>query len=183
MIGYARALRRGPALIVQRERLVAAGVREVHEDLRGGATVLRPALDRAIAALAPGGVLYVTALDRFGRDHRQIFDLAVRLQETNLHLVALDDGIDTRHDGGAFFRFAAMMLAHEARAAEDRRAEREILDAPRPPGPRQAITDEAWAEVSPLLATGTITVEQAADRLGVGRATVYRRLGRDENGT
>jgi excisionase family DNA binding protein len=34
-----------------------------------------------------------------------------------------------------------------------------------------------------LLATGTITVEQAADRLGVGRATVYRRLGRDENGT
>ena len=79
MIGYARALRRGPALIAQRERLVAAGVREVHEDLRGGATVLRPALDRAIAALAPGGVLYVTALDRFGRDHRQIFDLAVRL--------------------------------------------------------------------------------------------------------
>ena len=118
MIGYARALRRGPALIVQRERLVAAGVREVHEDLRGGATVLRPALDRAIAALSPGGVLYVTALDRFGRDHRQIFDLAVRLQETNLHLVALDDGIDTRNDGGAFFRFAAMMLAHEARAAE-----------------------------------------------------------------
>ena len=91
--------------------------------------------------------------------------------------------IDTRHDGGVFFRFAAMMLAHEARAAEDRRAEREILDAPRPPGPRQAITDAAWAEVSPLLATGTITVEQAADRLGVGRATVYRRLGRDENGT
>ena len=55
MIGYARALRRGPALIAQRERLVAAGVREVHEDLRGGATVLRPALDRAIAALSPGG--------------------------------------------------------------------------------------------------------------------------------
>ena len=65
--------------------------------------------------------------------------------------------------------------------AKHRRAEREILDAPRRAGPAPAINEAAWLTVSPLLRQGEITPVQAAERLGVSRATVYRRL-RDSGG-
>lgn len=180
MIGYARALSRGPGLTSQRDRLVAAGAAIVHEDLRAGGTVIRPALRNALDGLTAGGVLCVTSLDRLARAPRDLFTLAGEVAAKGAHLVALDDGVDTRHDV-AFFRFAGILLAHDDRAAEDRRAEREILDAPRRAGPAPAINEAAWLTVSPLLRQGEITPVQAAERLGVSRATVYRRL-RDSGG-
>lgn len=179
MIGYARALRRNDVLLEQRSRLVDLGVRVVHEDLRGGGTVLRPALGYAVRELVPGVALCVTSLDRIARSHRDIFGFALMLKHQQAHLVALDDGIDTRTDDGAFFAFAAAMLRHEDRANEDRLLEAGVADLPLSPGPPASISETAWAEVYPLIVAKVITKEGAAARLGVSRATVYRHLRRD----
>lgn len=178
MIGYARALRRGPLLLDQRHRLADFGVRVVHEDLRGGATVFRPALGLAVRDLSPGDALCVTSLDRIVRAPRDLFGFALMLQQRGAHLVALDDAVDTRSDDGAFYRFARILQDHEERAQADRLLESQADHLPLPPGPPSIISDERWALVAPLLDAGTITPVEAAKRLDVSRATIYRQIRR-----
>ena len=56
---------------LQLDALAAAGCDKVFQDQVSGATVKRPGLDAALAALQPGDVLTVWRLDRLGRSMPQ----------------------------------------------------------------------------------------------------------------
>lgn len=122
MFGYARALTDN-SLTLQRDKLRAAGCDQIFEDRRGGASVIRPALEAALSSMAQGDTLCVCRLDRLVWDTRDLLAFALTLAERGLHLVALAQDIDTRRDNGAFFAFAAALADHDRGIRADRLAE------------------------------------------------------------
>ena len=108
MIGYARALTAN-SLLLQQDQLRAAGCDRLIEDRCGGNTIVRPALEQALAGMAAGDTLCVCRLDRLVWDTRDLMAFALSLSERGLHLVALAQDIDTRRDNGAFYGFAVML--------------------------------------------------------------------------
>lgn len=173
MIGYARSIT-DQGLSRQREKLLAAGCEVVFEDRQGGNTVVRPQLETALATMAGGDALCVCRLDRLVWDVRDLLAFTLALSERGIHLVALDQDIDTRRDNGAFFCFAAMLTEHHRGARADRVAEHRARRK-QPGRPRKA-AETSWEALASEIASGAKTVDQVAAELEVSRATVYRRL-------
>lgn len=182
MIGYARAASGKHGVEEQKTQLIAAGATIVHLDIRTGGSTIRPALQEALSSMSRGDVLAVTALDRLARGFHEVFTLVGLLDQTGLHLVAIAESIDTRVDGGAFFTFCRTMLAHHNRAAQDRALDPDPVVAAMTarPGPRRSITDSDWHAVIPRYLAGELNAAEAAELLGVNRATFFREKARRE---
>jgi len=86
----------------QEERLLLLGCQEVFSDrcLAGG--VVRSGLDRALAALEPGGVLAVPSLHALAGAMVDLLDVIQKLKARDLHLVVVQPALDTRTDAGVF---------------------------------------------------------------------------------
>lgn len=176
MIGYARSVSNAQGLALQRAALLRAGCSIVHEDFVSGGRVFRPGLLAAHDSLPPGGALCVVSLDRLARSARDLFYYTCKLSDGGFHLVSLAEDIDTRRDNGAFFSFCALVDRLHGAGAADRRAV-DRARAVRGPGPSPRLTDDVWADLSPRLAAGELTVSAAAAAAGVHRSTIYRRQG------
>lgn len=86
----------------QEERLLLLGCEEVFSDRCLAGAVLRSGLDRALAALAPGGVLAVPSLHALAGSMVDLLDVIQQLKARDLHLVVVQPAIDTRTDPGLF---------------------------------------------------------------------------------
>src|SRR5690606_27043946 len=93
------------------------------------------------------------------------------VEAAGAHVVAPAESLDTRTP----CRFYDTVRIFEAFAANVR-ASRKVEASTRRPDSRRRIADDAWEEVAPLLLAGSMSVNDAARRLGVNRSTVYRRL-------
>lgn len=175
MIGYARSVSNPSSLNAQRRALANAGCDTVHQDDASGGGVLRPGLLAAIDALTSHDALVVVSLDRLARSSRDLFYYAGVLSRAGKHLVALQEDIDTRRDNGAFFGFCALVDRLHGAGAADRRAVARARSM-RGPGPAPRIADDTWAALAPRLASGELSVDEAAGLAGVHRSTIYRRL-------
>jgi len=100
----------------QEERLLLLGCQEVFSDrcLAGG--VVRPGLDRALAALAPGGTLAITSFHALGGAMVDLLDVILKLKASNLHLIVVQPAIDTRIDPGFFETCQALTTFNGERA-------------------------------------------------------------------
>ena len=175
MIGYARSVANPGNLNAQRQVLNEAGCLVVYLDDASAGEVLRPGLLAAIDALSSHEALVVVSLDRLARSCRDLFYFAEILSRAGKHLGALDDDIDTRRDNGAFFGFCSLVDRLHVAGAADRRAVARARSV-RGPGPAPRISDEIWAAIAPRLASGELSVDQAAGLAGVHRSTIYRRM-------
>lgn len=79
MIGYARIPTDERSLALQLDALREPGCREAFQ--AAGAEFSRAGLDRALAALEPGGVLAVCQLDRLGRSTLETVKFALDLDQ------------------------------------------------------------------------------------------------------
>jgi DNA invertase Pin-like site-specific DNA recombinase len=86
----------------QEERLLLAGCQEVFSDRCLSSGVVRAGLDKAIAALEPGGALATPSLHALGGTMVDLLDVVLKLKARGLHLVVLQPEIDTRQDPGFF---------------------------------------------------------------------------------
>jgi len=100
----------------QEERLLLLGCEEVFSDrcLAGG--VVRTGLDRAIAALEPGGALAVLSLHALAGAMVDVLEVIQRLKARDLHLVVVQPAIDTRTDPGVFDAWQALATFNGERA-------------------------------------------------------------------
>ncbi|WP_419319777.1 recombinase family protein [Caulobacter sp. ErkDOM-E] len=100
----------------QEERLLLLGCEEVFSDrcLAGG--VVRTGLDRAIAALDPGGALAVASFHALGGAMVDLLDVILKLKASNLELVVLQPAIDTRLDPGFFDACQALAMFNGERS-------------------------------------------------------------------
>jgi DNA invertase Pin-like site-specific DNA recombinase len=69
ILGYARVSTDAQALTSQLAQLKAAGCERVFREKIGGETADRPQLKKLMAAVGPGDVVIIAAVDRLSREH------------------------------------------------------------------------------------------------------------------
>ena len=130
-LGYMRVSKAdgSQALDLQRDALLAAGVRRQHlyEDLASGRRDDRPGLAACLKALREGDVLVVWKLDRLGRDLRHLINTVHDLTTQGMGLKVLTGhgaGLDTTTAAGklVFGIFAALAEFERELIAERTRA-------------------------------------------------------------
>ena len=180
--GYARVSTVGQTADLQRDALEKAGCDRLFVDTASGAKAHRPELDRMMELLREGDVVVVWRLDRLGRSVQNLVELMNRFQEMGVGFVSLNEAIDTTTPGGVlvFNIFAALAQFERDLIRERTNAGLEAARARGRRGGRPAKLDvKQVAEIRRLYDSKTVTVNQIAAMMGVGRATIYRALGSD----
>src|SRR5918998_2354072 len=80
LYGYARVSTDAQDLASQLAQLKAAGCEKVFQEKVSGVTAERPQLKRLMAALAPGDVVVIPAVDRLSRDTTDLLVIARDMQ-------------------------------------------------------------------------------------------------------
>lgn len=180
-IGYARVHARDHSPDAQHAALEAAGCQRIFLDRTHGALASRPELADALLAARPGDALVVTALDRLAASTRHLIALAGDLQTREVHLMVLDQGIDTSTPAGhAFFHTLEAIAAFQhALMSESTRAGLQAARARgRTGGQKPKLTPHQARVAQQTYHAGQHTVAQIAEEFGVSRPTIYRCLNR-----
>ena len=121
----------------------------------------------------------VWRLDRLGRSLRHLIELIGELEERQLGFRSLTEGIDTTSSSGrlVFHIFAAMAEFERQLIRERTQAGLKAARARGRLGGRPTtITEHKLRVAREMLDGGQHTMQQIADTIGVGRATLYRHL-------
>ena len=179
LVGYARVSTVDQSTDLQLDALTKAGCIRVFAESASGARRDRPELARALDYMRPGDTLVVWKLDRLARSLKQLVETVEALEAQGIGFRSLTESIDTTTPGGklVFHIFAALAEFERGIIRERTRAG---LDAARARGkvggrPR-ALSDQDLQAAKALLTDPSITMEQAAKRLGVSVATLHRYL-------
>ena len=147
-----------------------------------GVLAKRPALDDALDYLRAGDTLVVTKLDRLGRSVRNLKEVVESLQQRDIGLKALSQGIDTTTPGGRlFFHMLAAIAEFEhdliVERTQDGLAAARALG--RKGGVRFKMTATKARQARAMYDEKSYTVQQIAETFGVSRGTIYRHLAQD----
>ncbi len=169
-IGYGRVSTRDQNPDAQHDALAAAGCDEIFADKASGKLARRPELDKALLVARGGDQFVVTKLDRLGRSLEHLLELSKHLQARVVHLVVLDQGIETSTAAGRMFFSILGAIAEFERALMSERTTDGLAAAPRP-GPY------GWAEAEAHPAPGEDRPGDVRVR-GAHRAADRRRVRR-----
>ena len=180
LIGYARVSTDDQNLDLQLDALKKAGCAQLFTDQVSGAAAVKTGLAAALAYLREGDTLVVWKLDRLGRTVKGLVELADLLNSRGIQFRSLTDGIDTSTAAGRFFFHMMAALAEMERDLIRERTTAGLAAARargRKGGRKLKLDDAKRDAARKLLEAGTPAVD-VAKTLGVGRATLYRHLGR-----
>ncbi|MGQ0466120.1 MAG: recombinase family protein [Sporichthyaceae bacterium] len=184
-IGYARVSTEGQDLEVQRQGLLALGVKEARiyvDHGLSGRNRERPGLREALAACRRGDTLVVTKLDRLARSVLDARAIADELAERQIKLSlggAVHDPIDPV--GRLLFHVLALIAEFESDLISARTREGLALARAkgRLKGKAPKLSPKREAHLVALYRGGEHTVAEIQELFAVGRSTVYRALERD----
>ena len=177
--GYARVSTLDQDLGIQRAALKAAGCGVVRAEKasgsrRDGRTELQVLLD----FVQPGDTLIITRIDRLARSMKDLQDIVHELKERGVALRATEQPVDTGTAAGkAFLDMLGVFAEFETNLRRERQLEG--IKAAKARGiykGRRASIDTA--EVRRLRDEEKLGPATIARRLGIGRASVYRVLGK-----
>ena len=174
-LGYARVSTNDQNLEGQRLRLIEAGAIRVFVDVISGKRFERPGLAELIDHARPGDRLCVTRLDRLGRSLRELLETVDGLKGRGIHLVSLEERLDTSSAAGELVFHVFGAIAHFERRLISERTRDGIAAARRrgrTPG-RPPLDPETVSAAQKLIDAG-LSPARAAQQLGIGRATAYR---------
>lgn len=182
LIGYARVSTADQKLDMQHRALAAVGCKQIFDDVVSGGAVIKPGLAAAREYMREGDVLVVWRLDRLTRRLDELIALSQDLHGKGQQFRSITEGIDTTTPAGTlFFHIAGAFAQFERDVIRERTLEGLAAAKARgsKSGPKMRISDEQWGLVAPQLASGALSVVEAAVLLKVDRATVYRRQQRE----
>jgi DNA invertase Pin-like site-specific DNA recombinase len=177
--GYARVSTLDQDLAIQRAALKAAGCGVVRAEKasgsrRDGRTELQVLLD----FVQPGDTLVVTRIDRLARSMKDLQDIVHELKEKGVALRATEQPVDTGTAAGkAFLDMLGVFAEFETNLRRERQLEG--IKAAKARGiykGRRSTIDAA--EIRRLRDEEGLGPAAIARRLGIGRASVYRVLGK-----
>ena len=174
-LGYARVSTGEQNPDVQRDRLRKAGAIRVFTDVASGKRSDCPGLAELLGHARPGDRLCVTRLDRLGRSLRELLETVDDLKARGIHLVSLEERLDTSSAAGELVFHVFGAIAHfEARLISERT--RDGLAAARKRGrtPGRPPLDPETISAARKLIEGGLSPARAAKQLKIGRATAYR---------
>lgn len=122
-IGYARTTITDDNLHAQMNTLSAYGCDEIFHESFENSDCERTAseLDQIIGKLDTGDALVICRLHHLGKSTRQLTDLTKELQRQGIHLVSLDEEIDTRHPmGDVYFKLMDGLAKMECALIKER---------------------------------------------------------------
>lgn len=184
-VGYARVSTDDQRLDLQRDALATARCGAVYADTASGKNTARPELEHCLKALRSGDTLVVWRLDRLGRSLADLVRIVTALERSGVGFESLTERIDTTSAAGKlmFHVFAALAEFERNVIRERTRAGLAAARARgRNGGRRRKLKPKDVHQIEALLRDPQITVQDAADRFGVGRATIYRALNRAKAG-
>ncbi len=177
--GYARVSTADQTADLQRDALKKAGCDRIFTDVASGAKAHRPELDHMLDLLREGDTVVVWKLDRLGRSLQNLVELIDDFDDRGVQFRSLTESIDTSTPGGTliFNIFGSLAQFERDLIRERTRAGLEAARARGRTGGRPAILDERQAkEVRRLYESRSVTVDQIASMMHVGRSTIYRCL-------
>ena len=177
--GYARVSTGGQTKDLQRDALEKAGCNRIFIDVASGAKAHRPELDHMLDLLREGDTVVVWKLDRLGRSLQNLVELINNFDARGVQFRSLTEAIESRTPGGTliFNIFRSLAQFERDLIRERTRAGLEAARARGRTGGRPASLDEKQIkEVRRLYESRSVTVDQIAKMMNVGRATIYRYL-------
>jgi len=179
LIGYARTstVDQKAGLADQVAELKALGCERIFEEHGSGVDADRPRLREAMEFARAGDVLLVTKPDRIARSAADLLTMVRAVQTKGCEVRILSLGIDTTTSAG---KLMLTVLAGMAEFERDLMLERQRagIAAAKAAGRYKGRVPTArnrTAEVLQLKAEG-LGATEIAERLGIGRASVYRVL-------
>lgn len=179
LVGYARVSTQDQNLDLQIDALKAAGCEKIFIEKASGAQRDRPELQAAIEYARNGDTLVVWKLDRLARSIKQLIETIEGLGGRSIGFRSLTEAIDTTTAGGRliFHIFGALAEFERAIIKERTRAGLDAAKARGRVGGRPPkLSEEDIKAAKALLADDGITAAEAAKRIGVSLATLYRYL-------
>lgn len=102
-IGYTRISTNDQTADSQTDALKAAGAERIFSDTATGANVDRPGLADMIEHMRSGDAVVVWRLDRLARSLKDLIEMSAMFDAKGVHLISLNEGIDTTTPGGKLF--------------------------------------------------------------------------------
>lgn len=113
-VGYARVSTQEQTLDSQTDALEGARCERIFTDKVSGIEAHKPEFERMLSYLRSGDTIVIWKLDRLGRSTRQLIELVEGLGKKGIHLVSLNDPIDTTSPGGLLvFQIFCALAEHE----------------------------------------------------------------------
>ena len=174
-LGYARVSTNEQNPEAQRARLIDAGAIRVFTDVISGKRFERPGLAELIDHARPGDRLCVIRLDRLGRSLRELLETVDNLKARGIHLVSLEERLDTSSAAGELVFHVFGAIAHfEARLISERTRDGIAAARKRGRAPGRPPLDPETVSAARKLIEGGLSPARAAKQLKIGRATAYR---------
>ena len=177
-IGYARVSTADQNPELQISALKDARCDRIYTDYASGSSRKRPELDRLFEALRAGDTLVVWRFDRLGRSVSHLVQIVDQLHNSQVELISLSEGIDTKTPiGEAVFTIIAAFAQMERQIMSERT--RTGIAAHRKNknrwGASSKFHDPDNVELArSLLREGTLPKTKIARRIGVSTVTLYR---------
>ena len=177
LVGYARVSTQDQNPDLQLDALKKAGCEKVYIEKASGAQRDRPELKAAIDYMRAGDTLVVWKLDRLARSIKQLIETIEGLEQRDIGFKSLTETIDTTTSGGRLIFHIFAGLAEFERSIIRERTKAGLASARargRLGGRPKKLSETDIEAAKALLSNPKITVEQAAERLGVAPSTLYR---------
>ena len=178
-IGYIRVSTQEQNTIRQEVLLEQLGVEELYIDKASGKNTDRPELKKMIAYVRRGDTVIVESISRFARNTRDLLDLIEQLSAKGVEFVSKKEAIDTTTPTGKFMLtvFGAVAELEREYILQRQREGIAIAKAQgkyhgRAPQPLPANFEAVAAQWR----RGEITAAEACRRLGMSKATFYRKV-------
>lgn len=177
ILGYARVSSDDQDCSVQEDALRAAGCTVIRsEKLSGTTTAGRHELDTLLSFVRSGDTLMVTRIDRLARSVADLEKIVAALKVKGAFLRATEQPIDTSTPAGlAFLQMLGVFAQFETAIRKERQMEgiakakvKGVYKGRKPSVDVAAVRSLRNEGVGP---------SDIAERLGIGRASVYRALG------
>jgi len=186
-LGYARVSTTHQDLDRQLAALAEHGIapERIHQDKKTGATLARPGFEELLRYARPGDTIVATNLDRLGRNLRECLNIVHDLREKSIGIKTLRDPIpidtsDTSPMADVAVALLALFAHMERVFMLERAAHARTVAAAKgkQPGRPRKLTAAKLATARAAIAGGQ-SVDEAAQALGISRATLYRHLAAD----
>ena len=182
-VGYARVSTQEQMLDLQLDALKKAGCEKIFTDKISGIKVHKPDFEKLLSYVREGDTITVWKLDRLGRSTKALIQLVEELGKRGVHLVSLQDPIDTTSPGGVLvFQIFCALAEHERNLLVERTqaglqsARARGRKGGRPPGLAFKYQKVAPA-VKDLYQAGQKSTTEIMHYFGIGsRRTLYKVL-------
>lgn len=177
-IGYIRVSTQEQNTDRQEVLLEQLGVEELYIDKASGKNTDRPQLKKMMEYVRRGDIVIVESISRFARNTRDLLNLMEQLSAKGVEFVSKKEAIDTTTPTGKFMLTVFGAVAELEREYILQR-QREGIEIAKQQGKykgRKPLSLPGFQEMVIRWKRGEITAVEACRRLGMSKATFYRKV-------